>query len=78
LAGRISPSTLGGLHGGLRNAGYEELPVRGEHVAAVADLPPHHKDPFDRMLVAQARVETVTLVTSDALVARYAGSIMRV
>lgn len=67
-----------GLHGGLLNAGYEELPVRGEHAAAVADLPPHHKDPFDRMLVAQARVETVTLVTSDALVARYAGSIMRV
>ncbi len=66
------------LHGGLLNAGYEELPVRGEHGAIVADLPPHHKDPFDRLLVAQTSVEAVTLVTTDPLVARYSGSIIRV
>ena len=71
-------STPGHYTVGLLNAGYEELPVRGEHGAIVADLPPHHKDPFDRLLVAQASVEAVTLVTTDPLVARYSGSIIRV
>ncbi|WP_152363650.1 type II toxin-antitoxin system VapC family toxin [Microlunatus speluncae] len=66
------------LHSGLLKAGYEELPVLGLHAAVVTELPPHHKDPFDRLLVAQTSVEAVTLVTSDPLVARYDGSIIRV
>lgn len=52
-------------------AGYREIAVSGEHAVAVADLPPIHKDPFDRVLVAQARVEGATLLTADATVARY-------
>lgn len=52
--------------------GFVELPVRFEHAALVALLPPHHADPFDRMLVAQATVEGLTLVTKDAAIRRYA------
>jgi PIN domain nuclease of toxin-antitoxin system len=66
------------LRRGLLANGYEELPVTGEHAVEVASLEGHHKDPFDRILVAQARVERMTLVTADPLMARYAGKIMRV
>ena len=45
---------------------------------ATLDLPTHHKDPFDRMLLAQARVEGLALVTSDERVARYAGTVVKV
>jgi PIN domain nuclease of toxin-antitoxin system len=55
--------------------GYEELAVTGTHALALEDLPPLHKDPFDRMLIAQARVEGLTLLSSDAQVLQYAGSI---
>lgn len=55
--------------------GYSELPVRSEHVVAVADLPPIHKDPFDRLLVAQAIVEGITLLTVDAILGQYPGPI---
>lgn len=51
--------------------GYEELSVTSAHAAAIADLPAIHRDPFDRMLVAQARVEGVTLFTSDRAVSAY-------
>ncbi len=61
----------------LRN-GYVELSVIGEHAIAVADLPPIHRDPFDRLLVAQSTVEGLTLLTADRTVARYPGSIQRV
>ncbi len=47
------------------------LPVKLEHTLEVARLPNHHKDPFDRLLVAQARVEGYTLVTSDQMVLQY-------
>ncbi|HTM95447.1 MAG TPA: type II toxin-antitoxin system VapC family toxin [Croceibacterium sp.] len=57
---------------------YSELPITGEHAAAIAGLPPIHKDPFDRMLVAQSEVEGVTLLTADELVARYPGPIRKV
>jgi PIN domain nuclease of toxin-antitoxin system len=57
--------------------GYQELPIRSEHAVAVSDLPPIHKDPFDRMLVAQSLVEGITLLTSDPVVARYPGSIRK-
>jgi PIN domain nuclease of toxin-antitoxin system len=55
--------------------GYVELPMTGAHAAALAGLPAIHKDPFDRMLVAQATVEGLTLVTSDPAVATYPGPI---
>jgi PIN domain nuclease of toxin-antitoxin system len=46
-------------------AGFSLLPISGEHAARVRELPPHHKDPFDRMLVAQASVEPLILLTND-------------
>ena len=63
------------LRRGLFDNGYAELAVTGAHAAALAGLPPIHKDPFDRMLVAQAVVEGVTLLTSDPTVAKYPGPI---
>jgi PIN domain nuclease of toxin-antitoxin system len=55
--------------------GFEELPVLGEHAETVSQLPPIHKDPFDRILIAQAMVEGITLLTSDKVVAQYLGPI---
>ncbi len=52
-------------------AGFEELPVRSSVALRVADLPMHHGDPFDRLLVAQAMSEPATLLTADAVLARY-------
>jgi PIN domain nuclease of toxin-antitoxin system len=66
---------VGSLRRGLFNNGYAELAVTGAHAAALATLPPIHKDPFDRMLVAQAIVEGFTLLTSDPAVAKYPGPI---
>jgi PIN domain nuclease of toxin-antitoxin system len=54
------------------------LPLRPGHVAAVHDLLPIHKDPFDRMLIAQATVEGLTLVSSDREIARYASKSLHV
>ena len=58
--------------------GYRELPVTSEHTVAVNDLPPLHKDPFDRLLVAQARVEGLTLLTADKAVAKYGVGVRKV
>lgn len=66
------------LRRGLLENGWRELPLSGEHVLAVEDLPPLHKDPFDRMLLAQAHVEGLLLLTSDELVARYPGNVRKV
>ena len=63
------------LRRGLLEQGYTELPVIGAHAVAVDLLPPIHKDPFDRILVAQAQVEGITLLTADDVVARYPGPI---
>jgi len=63
------------LKRGLLDNGYSELPITGAHAVAIADLPPVHKDPFDRMLVAQSTVEGILLLTSDPLVAQYPGPI---
>lgn len=52
-------------------SGFEELPVRLSHAEAVEKLPWHHRDPFDRMLVAQAKTERLTLVTRDRVLAQY-------
>ncbi len=54
-----------------------ELPVTGEHTTALADLPLHHRDPFDRMLIAQARHEGLTLVTADRRLEAYSVAVMR-
>lgn len=66
------------LRRGLLANGWRELSVHSDHVVAVLDLPPIHNDPFDRMLVAQAKVEGLTLLTSDKLVARYPGNVLKV
>jgi PIN domain nuclease of toxin-antitoxin system len=58
--------------------GYEELPILGKHVLGVDALAQIHKDPFDRLLIAQAIVEGITLLTVDATVARYPGPIRKV
>ncbi len=63
------------LRRGLLEHDYDELAVTGVHAAAVDQLPPIHKDPFDRLLVAQAQIEAVTLLTADRIVARYPGPI---
>jgi PIN domain nuclease of toxin-antitoxin system len=63
------------LRRGLLDNGYQELPVSSAHAVFLDSLPPIHKDPFDRILVAQASVEGITLLTSDALVAQYPGPI---
>jgi len=52
-------------------AGFSLLPVTGEHAAAVAQLPAVHADPFDRMLVAQAKTEPLVLLTNDVVLAGY-------
>ncbi len=66
------------LRRGLLDNGYSELPVLSVHVVALDSLPPIHKDPFDRLLVAQATVEGITLLTADSVVARYPGPIRAV
>ena len=55
----------------LLGAGAQPLPITLQHAAAVADLPWHHRDPFDRMLVAQAKIEQAGLVTRDDALASY-------
>ena len=60
---------------GLIDNGYVELPVFSAHAVAVEALPPIHKDPFDRLLIAQSLVEGIVLLTTDATVAQYGGSI---
>jgi PIN domain nuclease of toxin-antitoxin system len=66
------------LRRGLLDNGYSELPIISDHVVATESLPPIHRDPFDRVLVAQATVEGVTLLTIDSLVAQYPGPIKTV
>jgi len=63
------------LRRGLLDNGYNELPITSEHSVAIDTLPPIHKDPFDRILVAQAMVEGIILLTADTLVARYPGPV---
>ncbi|KVL47016.1 twitching motility protein PilT [Burkholderia territorii] len=67
---------VGRLIGSIGTSGVRELPVRAVHGAAVRDLPHHHRDPFDRLLVAQARHEPLKLVTADAQLARYGLSLV--
>ncbi|MBZ9783578.1 type II toxin-antitoxin system VapC family toxin [Pseudomonas sp. REP124] len=52
-------------------SGFIELPVTSEHAIAVKDLEPHHRDPFDRLIVATAMTEPMKLLTSDTIMTRY-------
>lgn len=63
---------------GLLDNGYTELPITGQHAVGVNTLPPLHKDPFDRLLLAQAIHEGLTLVTADAQLMQYRGPVRRV
>ncbi len=63
------------LRHGLLDNGYQELAIVSAHVVAIDVLPPIHKDPFDRLLIAQAGVEGITLLTDDATVAKYPGPV---
>lgn len=66
------------LRRGLLDNGWTELAIRSDHAVALDTLPPIHKDPFDRILVAQAQVEGMPLLTTDDTVAAYAGPVRRV
>lgn len=59
-------------------SGYTELPITGAHAVAAGKLPPIHRDPFDRMLIAQAVVAGMVLMTGDPEVAQYPGPIQKV
>ena len=72
---RVDPRLL---RRGLLDNGYEELPITSEHAVAVDGLPAIHKDPFDRILIAQAIVEGIALLTADPVVAQYPGPIRAV
>lgn len=63
------------LRRGLLDNGYSELPIASEHVVAIEGLPSIHKDPFDRVLLAQAQVEGITLLTADPALAEYPGPV---
>lgn len=61
---------------GLREADFEELPITIAHTVRLRTLPAHHRDPFDRLLVAQAIEEHLTIVTHDPVIARYPATIL--
>jgi len=62
----------------LLESGYQELAITGAHAAAVAVLPDLHRDPFDRILIAQAVVEEIALLTADRAVLAYPGPVVSV
>ena len=68
-AGRLeAPDDLGGA---MAEHAFDPLAITVEHALSAGSLPPHHRDPFDRMLIAQARAESLTLVTVDPAFAEY-------
>ena len=67
--GRLRPTRT--VEQATAESGFLELPITFRHAEQVTGLPPHHRDPFDRMLVAQAMVEALTLVTRDPMFTRY-------
>ena len=72
---RVEPRLL---RRGLLDNGFIELPVTSEHAVSIDALPDLHKDPFDRILLAQALSEGITLLTADAQLARYPGPVRKV
>jgi PIN domain nuclease of toxin-antitoxin system len=75
---RISGRTPAALSGALRESGFDLLPIEIPHVLLAARLPLHHRDPFDRMMIAQAQEEHLTIVTRDAIFARYGVRVLAV
>jgi PIN domain nuclease of toxin-antitoxin system len=72
-----TPRDLGGfLRRELAGNGFETLPITFEHAVAARDLPRHHRDPFDRLLICQSRVETLTLISDDAAMAAYGANVV--
>jgi PIN domain nuclease of toxin-antitoxin system len=63
---------------GLRDSGFRRLGIEDSHFSRLAELPQIHRDPFDRMLIAQAEVEPLRLLTSDRLLAQYSSSVILV
>jgi PIN domain nuclease of toxin-antitoxin system len=72
---RVEPRLL---RRGLLDNGYTELPITSQHAVSIDGLPPLHKDPFDRLLLAQALSEGITLVTADPVLAGYPGPVRKV
>ena len=72
--GRLRPTRT--VEQATAESGFLELPITFQHAEQVTALPPHHRDPFDRMLVAQAAVEELTLVTRNPIFARYGVSVI--
>lgn len=72
--GRLQASP-GAVLKAVEPAGFSMLPVQGEHAARAFDLGRHHNDRFDRLLVAQAQLESMTLLTNDEALAAYGGSV---
>jgi len=70
---KVDPASF---YSGLLSAGYQELPISGRHTLLVSNLPPLHKDPFDRILLAQSASEGIPLLTSDSVLAQYPGSLI--
>lgn len=66
------------LRRALLDNGYGELPITSEHVIQIDQLPPRHKEPFDRVLIAQAIVEGITLLTNDQKLVGYSGPIRKI
>lgn len=72
---RVEPRLL---RRGLLDNGYVELPITSQHAVSIEGLPPLHKDPFDRLLLAQATSEGFTFLTHDAQLAEYPGPVRQV
>ena len=72
---RVEPRLL---RRGLLDNGYAELPITSQHAVSIDTLPHLHKDPVDRLLLAQALSEGVTLVTADTQLARYPGPVRKI
>ncbi|MFP4207136.1 MAG: type II toxin-antitoxin system VapC family toxin [Wenzhouxiangella sp.] len=66
---------VAGLRMALRSLAIDELPVQGDHIESLLDLPDIHRDPFDRLIVAQSLAEPLSLWTNDPLVAQYSDTI---
>ncbi|MDQ3045232.1 MAG: type II toxin-antitoxin system VapC family toxin [Chloroflexota bacterium] len=72
---RVEPRLL---RRGLLDNGYTELPITSQHAVNIDGLPPRHNDPFDRLLLAQAFTEGITLLTTDSQLAKYRGPVRKV
>jgi len=72
---RVEPRLL---RRGLLDNGYTELPITSQHAVNIDGLPPRHKDPFDRLLLARAFTEGITLLTTDSQLAKYRGPVRKV